>query len=474
MSGLRINFSKSCVYGFNMSDSWVRGAAGVLHCGIGKTPFMYLGMPVGGNPRCKKFWAPVVSKFRQKLAVWKSAVLSYGGRLTLLNSFLWGGSGEKRKISWVKWEAICWSKEKGGLGVLDLRRRNWALLGKWWYRLGDGREGLWKRVVKEKFYEGKQEVGMIDVVSLRVLQIWGDIIRIGGKSEKLKNMLRHGFRWEVGEGCRVCFWRDIWVGNKSLRDLFPRLFQLAINKEGTVKENGLWEGERWKWGIEWRRERMGCEKDEEQGLGVVLASIKLRKGMADVWRWRHDVEGRYVVKIAYEFLAPEERLLEGQLCNLIWCKLVPSKVGFLGWRLCLDRLPTRWNLWKRGVMLQGEGMVCGLCKEGVEEVNHLFCTCKVAWLVWVKVFKWWGVEVVMPGTVRGVVDFFLWCWGSVGEKELGACMFLVTSWYLWFWRNSLVFRNNGELKEQLLELIQVKSYLWIRNKVNGCVFSLAQ
>ncbi|GKV03045.1 hypothetical protein SLEP1_g15411 [Rubroshorea leprosula] len=86
MSGLRINFSKSCVYGFNMLDNWVRGAARVLHCSVGKTPFVYLGMPVGGNPRCKKFWIPVVSKFRQKLAVWKSALLSFGGRLTLLNS----------------------------------------------------------------------------------------------------------------------------------------------------------------------------------------------------------------------------------------------------------------------------------------------------------------------------------------------------------------------------------------------------
>ncbi|GKU95341.1 hypothetical protein SLEP1_g8712 [Rubroshorea leprosula] len=364
--------------------------------------------------------------------------------------------------------------EQGGLGVSDLRWRNWALLGKWWYRLGDGREGLWKRVVKEKFYEGKQEVGIIDVVNLRVSQIWGDIIRIGGKSEKIKNMLRHGFWWEVGEGCQVCFWRDIWVGNKSLRDLFPRLFQLAINKEGSVKENGTWEGERWKWGIEWRRERMGREKDEEKGLGVMLVGIKLRKGVANLWQWRYDVEGRYVVKTAYEFLAPEDRLLEGQLCKVIWCKMVPSKVGFFGWRLCLDRLPTRWNLQKRGVVLQGDGMVCGLCKEGVEDVNHLFCTCKVAWLVWVKVFKWWGVEVVMLDTMRGMVDLFLWCVGSVGGKELGACLFLVTSWYLWFWRNILVFRSNGELKEQLLELIKVKSYFWIRNKVNGCVFPLAQ
>ncbi|GLT51114.1 hypothetical protein SLA2020_245480 [Shorea laevis] len=218
MLGLKINFSKSNVYGFNVADSWVRGAVGILHCGIGKTPFIYLGMPIGRNRRCKKFLVLVVSKFHAKLVVWKSALLSFGGRLTLLNSvlsafptffmslffmpnsvivqlvqiqrdFLWGGSGDKRKTLWVKWETICWNKEKGGLGVPDLRRRNWALLGKWWYRLGDEREGLWKRVVKEKFYDGRQEVDITDVEKLSVLRIWGDIISIRGKSEELKNML---------------------------------------------------------------------------------------------------------------------------------------------------------------------------------------------------------------------------------------------------------------------------------------------
>ncbi|GLT38106.1 hypothetical protein SLA2020_123730 [Shorea laevis] len=69
MSGLRINFSKSSVYGFNVSERWVRGAAGILRCGVGVTPFIYLGMPIGGNPRSKKFWDPVVRKFRAKLAV---------------------------------------------------------------------------------------------------------------------------------------------------------------------------------------------------------------------------------------------------------------------------------------------------------------------------------------------------------------------------------------------------------------------
>ncbi|GLT58784.1 hypothetical protein SLA2020_316500 [Shorea laevis] len=287
-------------------------------------------------------------------------------------------------------------------------------------------------------------------------------------------MLGQGFRWEIGDGCRVGFWRDIWVGNKSLRDLFPRLFQLAVNKDGKVKENGTWEGVSWRWEMKWRRERMGREMDEEKELREVLGSVQLRKGEADSWQWMYDVGGKYIVKTAYDFLALVDCVLEGQLCNLVWCGMVPSKVSFFGWRLCLDRLPTRWNLLKRGMVLQGDGVKCGLCYEGVEDVNHLFCTCKTAWLVWVKVTQWWGLEVVMPGTVRGVVDFFLGCLGKLVGKEMGACIFLVVTWYLWYWRNVLVFQNHEVFREQWLELIQCKSYFWIRNRVEGSVFSLAQ
>ncbi|GLT77859.1 hypothetical protein SLA2020_494140 [Shorea laevis] len=119
-------------------------------------------------------------------------------------------------------------------------------------------------------------------------------------------------------------------------------------------------------------------------------------------------------------------------------------------------------------------MLCELCKGVAEEINHLFCTCKEAWLVWVKVIQWWGLEVVLPDTVRRVVDFFLWGLGSLMGKQMGACIFLVTSWYLWYWRNTLIFKSNGVIRAQLLELIQQKSYVWIKNKVKEWVFSLAQ
>ncbi|GKV44007.1 hypothetical protein SLEP1_g51236 [Rubroshorea leprosula] len=394
--------------------------------------------------------------------------------IKIQRDFLWGATEGKRKIAWVKWDAICCSKAKGGLGVPDLRRRNWAMLGKWWYRLGDGREGLWKRVVKDKYYDGEGEVSMIDVDTVRVSNIWGDIICVGGQSMKLKSMLVKGFRWEVGDGCRVSFWRDVWAGNKSLRDLCPRLFQLAEYKESKVKENGLWEGASWKWDLKWRRERLGREQDEEKKFWEVLGSVQLRQSVVDTWQWTHEIGGNYTVKTAYDYLESVDSLLEGHLCKLVWCGLVPSKVSFFGWRLCLDRLPTRWNLQKRGMVFQGDGMECGLCKEGVEDVNHLFCTCKLAWSVWVKVIRWWGLEVVMPDKVRDVADFFLWCLGHLVGKEMGACIFLVVAWYLWYWRNVLVFQKHGDFREQLLEVIQGKSFFWIRNKVEGCVFSFVQ
>ncbi|GKV36997.1 hypothetical protein SLEP1_g45073 [Rubroshorea leprosula] len=86
MFGLRINFSKSSVNGLNVLETWLKGAATAFSCGVEEFPFIYLGMPVGGNLRNKKLWSPVVKKFHAKLAIWKFAVLSFGGRLILLNS----------------------------------------------------------------------------------------------------------------------------------------------------------------------------------------------------------------------------------------------------------------------------------------------------------------------------------------------------------------------------------------------------
>ncbi|GLU04440.1 hypothetical protein SLE2022_215870 [Rubroshorea leprosula] len=283
-------------------------------------------------------------------------------------------------------------------------------------------------------------------------------------------MLVEGFKWEVGEGNRVGFWSDRWIGVKSLRDLFPRLFALSVKKEGKVSEMGYWEEGRWRWRVEWRRGTIGREKDEEELLEKVLEGVKLKEGAGDVWKWVHVMDGKYGVKLAYDFLASTERVLEDQMCKLIGCRLVPSKVAFLGWRLCLDRLPTKENLQKRGILLQ-EGVLCDFYNGKVEEVNHLFCLCYNAWLAWTQVLSWWGLESVLPNTVGGMAEFFIGSLGRIVGKEMGSCIFLVGAWYLWYRWNVQVFRKDEGLPENLLERMQVKTFIWIKSKVNGCVFS---
>ncbi|GLT35731.1 hypothetical protein SLA2020_101580 [Shorea laevis] len=72
-------------------------------------------------------------------------------------------------------------------------------------------------------------------------------------------MLVKGFKWHIGDGDLVRFWKDKWVDDQSLSHLFPRLFILACLKDGSVKDMGYWDGDVWQWKMEWRRACMGKE-----------------------------------------------------------------------------------------------------------------------------------------------------------------------------------------------------------------------
>ena len=88
LSGLKVNFSKSCLVGVNVAHSWLIEASSVLSCKVGSIPFVYLGIPIGGNSRRLSFWEPLLNRIKSRLAGWSSKHLSFGGRLILLKSVL--------------------------------------------------------------------------------------------------------------------------------------------------------------------------------------------------------------------------------------------------------------------------------------------------------------------------------------------------------------------------------------------------
>jgi len=165
--GLKVNFHKSMLTGVNVNDSWLAEVALVMNCRRGSIPFVYLGLPIGGDSTKRNFWKPVIDRIVARLSSWNNKFLSFGGRLILLKyvlsslpvyflsffkapagiisliesifkRFFWGGSEDSKKIAWIKWDDICVSKEVGGLGVRRLREFNLSLLGKWCWRTKRG------------------------------------------------------------------------------------------------------------------------------------------------------------------------------------------------------------------------------------------------------------------------------------------------------------------------------------------------
>ena len=79
-SGLKVNFSKSKVFGLGVHDDELQNFSSFLKCGNAKVPFTYLGVTVGANMGLIRNWKPVIDKISSKLSIWKGKNLSLGGK----------------------------------------------------------------------------------------------------------------------------------------------------------------------------------------------------------------------------------------------------------------------------------------------------------------------------------------------------------------------------------------------------------
>jgi hypothetical protein len=59
-----------------------------LSCQSDVAPFKFLGISVGANPRRRETWKPVVEAMTKRLTSWNIRHLSFGHRITLINSVL--------------------------------------------------------------------------------------------------------------------------------------------------------------------------------------------------------------------------------------------------------------------------------------------------------------------------------------------------------------------------------------------------
>lgn len=180
MSGLKINYPKSEVIVVGANKEEYERVANLLNCKIGELPITYLGIPVHEGRLTVADLAIVPNKMEKRLATWKCRHLSYGGRAILNNSclssiptymmgmyllpetshhkmdsirsrFFWEGLENKRKYHMIKWEALCRPKGFGGLGFINSKVMNVALLGKWIYKLESGSKDVCCELLRKKY-----------------------------------------------------------------------------------------------------------------------------------------------------------------------------------------------------------------------------------------------------------------------------------------------------------------------------------
>jgi hypothetical protein len=200
-----------------------------------------------------KDWLPLIDKSNKRLDVWKGGTLSLAGRTVLISSslnnspiyhmsvylipkstvnqldkirrkFFWQGGGTKRKYHLVKWEIICKSKKKGGLGIKDLKRLNISLLCKWWWKL-EKEDGLWQQIGKVKYLRNSSIIEVQHKVSDSPM--WSDLL-------KVKDIYLQGRGISVKNGELTRFWQDPWIYEEPLSSHAPLLFELCENKNITV------------------------------------------------------------------------------------------------------------------------------------------------------------------------------------------------------------------------------------------------
>ena len=81
-----------------------------------------------------------------------------------------------------------------------------------------------------------------------------------------------------------------------------------------------------------------------------LSNCVLQVVTIDRWVWKLHETQCYIVKSALFYLTAINTNLNEEFDSFLWLKAVPLKVNIFIWRLFLNRLSTKDNLLRRGVI----------------------------------------------------------------------------------------------------------------------------
>jgi len=124
-------------------------------------------------------------------------------------------------------------------------------------------------------------------------------------------------------------------------------------------------------------------------MGRLMGSKSISMEKEDWWVWKESETTEYTVNSTYIILKDDEQGEVVAMYEGFWRIKAQPSAHLTAWRVLEDKITTKSNLVKRGISV--ENNICSMCGEEKETMSRLFCTCRVAWLVWSKCYEWVGV-----------------------------------------------------------------------------------
>ncbi|KAL4565096.1 hypothetical protein LXL04_029180 [Taraxacum kok-saghyz] len=245
---------------------------------------------------------------------------------------------------------------------------------------------------------------------------------------------------KLGNGQTTFFWKDNWLGEELLK---------CLETDAAVI---------WDWKMPLRR---GRERAAVQQLGNQLSDIVLTD-KDDAWCWTGCADGCFSVRSLRSVLV--DRLRVNINSPFKWIAWVPKKVNCFAWRIMLNRIPTKDNLLKRGVNVGS--ILCTVCEQSHEEVDHLLFACKFAKEIWAWLIRWSGFGLPMPANFGDLCNYGETMKTEKWKRKLFWALTYGAMWSIWGARNDLVFKNKRLTPMRTADDIQLNTFNWIKHRTN--------
>ncbi|XP_058784773.1 uncharacterized protein LOC131659623 [Vicia villosa] len=351
----------------------------------------YLGLPVVFGRSKREVFNLVIERVWKKIKGWKERFLSTAGKEVLIKAvvqaipsyimscyklpetvcheieamiakFWWGSREGEKKVHWMNWEKMARAKEAGGMGFRGISAFNTSLLGKQYWRILTNGDSLLGRIFKSRYFPR----GTLENCTggSAISYAWRSVM-------SARSVIQKGTRWRIGTGEKVSVARGRWIpGNTGFKICGP-----VRASDDNLMVSDLVDSDLGSW----QKEKIFALFNEEDAKQIISIPLST-SGLEDKIIWHFEKDGEYSVRSAYHLCMQEKAdKLPGpssppdtNLWKAIWKAPVAPRIRNFIWRAAKNILPSKDNLLKKGIQMDG---YCSFCHSQIESVQHLLLQC---------------------------------------------------------------------------------------------------